>query len=251
MKKTIYFTAVIVCCLSCKESNRLERAAPKQLYEWSLAPVPNSLDQVGSIFCVDKKNNRKYITQVALDTMGGVAAIPQRELERTTSISGLANFLNSANASDTLANAGIDDSVHVRTSFQIKSGRMIRPKGNIVPAFEKSKDDIVSQINFYKQQKSKVFLITQVINSPEVVIGIDRNALTNPHIKGVIAKVLQLNGNVLIRNNDSTHLNYRLDQPLSILYILQQIDLDVIKTRGPVPVDSVTNISLGATVKGN
>ena len=243
MKPLVLF--FLICIISgCKAGKKTINNASPLGDEWTMETIPNNLDKIGTIFAI-RGRQKQYIASINLDTTGSPAILPANKFTRKISAGAFINFLN-VQGLDSLS-LEVGDTAKLSTNFEVQNARYIRQNGDILEAFESkaNKKQIINNLNAYDLASvGRVYLVTEILKSPDVDISISRFSSPRIKLNFMISKLLSANPNLSIEKNDSTKLKYRLGEPLIIFYKLNPINLNVIKGRSPGMKDSVGAIQL-------
>lgn len=225
MKKSLplLLTAASLCMSNCRTITP-PRPSLLNLKEWTLEAIPNDIDKVGTIFAINRKGIQTYIHSMDIKQVEGQAKLTSIANNRNVSFGAMASFLN-VPGFDPETSVQAKDSVRVHATFEVKKALLVRPNDDIAAAFHREKEKIISNIAFYGEERSSIYLITEVIKSPSVSIRFDKLVNVKSTFSSIINKWLKLNPSLSVNKNDSSGLEYDLQQPLVVFYKLRPIDL--------------------------
>ena len=231
--------ALLCLILACHTTTDLGKAAPLP-EDWTLVEIPNSLDQIGTVFAI-KKSRQTYITKLNVPVENGLAKLQGKKISKAVDVNFLLGFLG-------IKDAGLTDTVKVSSSFDVSSATLLRPVQPISGYFNAKKDSILQELNFYSMDNADVYIVTEIIKAKDVNISFNKLNNASVNVSTILGGNIDLKtAGISISKNDSTSLHFNLPDSLTIFYKLNRIQLQHIKHRDAVKQDSIKNIILDTT----
>ena len=206
--------------------------------DWTLVSTPNSLDDVGTIFAIDRTQQTYIPVKLRVPLESGTVQIPSRKLDKSVNIGFLLGFLGATSF-------GISDTSHIVSSFDVSQAVLYRPTKSLAGPFEENHADIIKELNFRSLSNSRVYLVTEIIKAKKVDISYSREGEVGGNLANLITKYVDIkNAGVKFQNKDSTLLSYSLNDSLTIFYKLSRIELKKLKFRDPLKKDSIVSVTI-------
>jgi hypothetical protein len=232
---------LLVFAAACGPS-RLQKASPLP-GAWQIEDVPNSLDQIGTVFSGSGKN-KVYVADVSLKVKGGTGVVPTREVSKTYTIGALANFLKIQGLDS--ASIDVKDTITLTTSFDVKKAFYQRYSDDLQMAFQSQKKMIIDNLNGSSRKVRDLWFIAQLIKSPSVDITVNRGTDASGSVGVAFTTLLNFKPSLLrIKNADSTKLTYDLGDSLVVAYVLYPVNAKIVESSGAGRKDSVIDVNLG------
>lgn len=219
--------------------------------DWTLESTPNNLDVVGVVFGVDSHNNYLRIPggKLQLKTTSSPTVLSEQRKNKTVSYGAIVNFLKLTTLSDSLGKIEFEDSTKLNLNFSIKEGIITNIDDDIANAFEQQRKVIESNLVTLNLDSTRLFLVLETIQSPNVSILFSRSKATESQAFSKIKNLLNIDGHFQVTSNNNDELSYNLQESLVIFYKLRQINVKVSKIKGE-PLQKV-ELSLGQNLNSD
>lgn len=249
LRLVLAFTAMLTLSMSCSTGNKLMKTSLLPS-DWTMVPIPNSLDKVGDIFSI-KKGRITHIFTLNVNTVSGKGELPKDNRDRQVSWGAMLSFLNIP-VLDSFSLGG-GDTAHLQTHFEVSNPQYIRADNHLPDSFKANKIQIIDDLNFYDQNspgRSQTYIIAEILKSSSVNINLYKTSKFNVNIKAIIAKLVKANPiGLTVQNKDSTTLAYNLKDSLVVFYKLVNISKQFNgKGKNPdIPTELVSDAELDLT----
>lgn len=212
-------------CNTTKNNSRVENRALNNSVVGSIYMIdtPNNIYKPGDILIRDMKSGGlTRLTTIDVKVLEGDVQIPNKEISKDNSFSGLLNFLGLENLPLSVTPKTLRES-NVTISLESSNVKLKYLEDGLLPLTNKIRDaneDIKNsqqdlQIN---KKKEEIILITDLYYSNEVVFKIDGGRNKIDSLNAGFDKIANLNLGIKKRDSVGIDLTIKRDEPLGFAY---------------------------------